>query len=37
MIVDAQVHIWNGGKPANPNHRQVVMGRAVCAWLDWRR
>jgi len=23
-IVDAQVHIWSGGKPANPNHRQVV-------------
>ncbi len=22
-IVDAQVHIWSGGKPANPNHRQV--------------
>src|SRR3989442_6569950 len=23
-IVDAQVHIWSGGKPANPNHRQVA-------------
>ncbi|MBI2206114.1 MAG: amidohydrolase family protein [Candidatus Rokubacteria bacterium] len=23
LIVDAQVHIWSGGKPANPNHRQV--------------
>ncbi|HEV8615473.1 MAG TPA: amidohydrolase family protein [Methylomirabilota bacterium] len=22
-IVDAQVHIWSGGKPANPHHRQV--------------
>jgi predicted TIM-barrel fold metal-dependent hydrolase len=22
-IVDAQVHIWSGGKPGNPNHRQV--------------
>jgi predicted TIM-barrel fold metal-dependent hydrolase len=22
-IVDAQVHIWSGGKPKNPNHRQV--------------
>ena len=22
-IVDAQVHIWAGGKPANPHHRQV--------------
>ncbi|HEX9819959.1 MAG TPA: amidohydrolase family protein [Methylomirabilota bacterium] len=22
-IVDAQVHIWSAGKPANPNHRQV--------------
>jgi predicted TIM-barrel fold metal-dependent hydrolase len=22
-IVDAQVHIWSGGKPRNPNHRQV--------------
>ena len=22
-IVDAQVYIWSGGKPANPNHRQV--------------
>jgi predicted TIM-barrel fold metal-dependent hydrolase len=24
MIVDAQVHIWSGSKPANPNHRQVA-------------
>jgi len=24
LIVDAQVHIWNGGKPGNPNHRQVA-------------
>jgi predicted TIM-barrel fold metal-dependent hydrolase len=23
LIVDAQVHIWSGGKPTNPNHRQV--------------
>jgi predicted TIM-barrel fold metal-dependent hydrolase len=23
LIVDAQVHIWSGHKPANPNHRQV--------------
>jgi len=23
-IVDAQVHIWSGAKPANPNHRQVA-------------
>ena len=23
QIVDAQVHIWSGGKPANANHRQV--------------
>src|SRR2546425_296090 len=23
QIVDAQVHIWAGGKPSNPNHRQV--------------
>ena len=23
MIVDAQVHIWSGGKPTNANHRQV--------------
>jgi predicted TIM-barrel fold metal-dependent hydrolase len=22
-IVDAQVHIWSGGKPGNPRHRQV--------------
>src|SRR3989475_541998 len=22
-IVDAQVHIWSGGKPATPHHRQV--------------
>jgi predicted TIM-barrel fold metal-dependent hydrolase len=22
-IVDAQVHIWSGGKPGNANHRQV--------------
>jgi hypothetical protein len=22
-IVDAQVHIWSGGKPRNPSHRQV--------------
>ena len=24
LIVDAQVHIWSGGKPGNPNHRQVA-------------
>jgi predicted TIM-barrel fold metal-dependent hydrolase len=24
LIVDAQVHIWSGGKPANPHHRQVA-------------
>lgn len=46
-IVDAQVHIWANNKPKNPNHRQVttfstgrdkelVMGRAVCNWLDWK-
>ena len=23
LIVDAQVHIWSGHKPTNPNHRQV--------------
>jgi hypothetical protein len=23
LIVDAQVHIWSSGKPANSNHRQV--------------
>ncbi len=23
LIVDAQVHIWSGGKPTNANHRQV--------------
>jgi predicted TIM-barrel fold metal-dependent hydrolase len=23
FIVDAQVHIWSGGKPTNANHRQV--------------
>jgi len=23
LIVDAQVHIWSGGKPKNANHRQV--------------
>jgi len=23
QFVDAQVHIWAGGKPSNPNHRQV--------------
>ncbi len=23
LIVDAHVHIWSGGKPTNPNHRQV--------------
>ncbi|PYN07387.1 MAG: amidohydrolase [Candidatus Rokuibacteriota bacterium] len=22
-IVDAQVHIWSGGKPGNPRHRQI--------------
>ena len=25
LIVDAQVHIWSGGKPTNPNHRQVAV------------
>ena len=24
LIVDAQVHIWKGHKPTNPNHRQVA-------------
>jgi predicted TIM-barrel fold metal-dependent hydrolase len=24
LIVDAQVHIWSGGKPTNANHRQVA-------------
>jgi predicted TIM-barrel fold metal-dependent hydrolase len=23
LIVDAQVHLWSGGKPTNANHRQV--------------
>ena len=23
LIVDAQVHIWSGGKPGNVSHRQV--------------
>ena len=23
IVVDAQVHIWSGGKPGNANHRQV--------------
>src|SRR5437016_4746914 len=23
-IVDAQVHIWSGGKPGNPRHRQIT-------------
>lgn len=23
LIVDAQIHLWNAGKPTNPNHRQV--------------
>ena len=23
-IVDAQIHIWRGHKPTNPNHRQVT-------------
>ncbi len=44
-IVDAQVHIWSGGKPGNPRHRQIPaftkddllkeMGRAL---IDgWKR
>lgn len=24
LIVDAQIHIWTGHKPANPNHRQIT-------------
>ena len=24
LIVDAQIHIWKGHKPTNPNHRQVT-------------
>ena len=24
LIVDAQIHIWTGHKPANPNHRQIL-------------
>jgi len=23
LIVDAQIHLWNAGKPTNANHRQV--------------
>jgi len=23
LVVDAQIHIWKGHKPTNPNHRQV--------------
>ena len=23
-IVDAQIHIWSGGKPGNPRHRQIA-------------
>jgi hypothetical protein len=48
LIVDAQIHLWNAGNPTNANHRQVpaylkddalelVMGRAVCDWLGWKR
>jgi predicted TIM-barrel fold metal-dependent hydrolase len=24
LIVDAQIHIWTGHKPTNPNHRQIT-------------
>src|SRR5215813_1477527 len=24
LIVDAQIHIWTGHKPTNPNHRQIA-------------
>jgi predicted TIM-barrel fold metal-dependent hydrolase len=24
LIVDAQIHIWKGHKPTNPNHRQIA-------------
>src|SRR5215813_7745942 len=24
LIVDAQIHLWNAGKPTNPNHRQIA-------------
>jgi predicted TIM-barrel fold metal-dependent hydrolase len=24
LVVDAQIHIWKGHKPTNPNHRQVA-------------
>ena len=24
LVVDAQIHIWNGNKPGNVNHRQVT-------------
>lgn len=23
QIVDAQIHVWSGGKPTNPSHRQI--------------
>ena len=23
LVVDAQIHLWNAGKPTNTNHRQV--------------
>ena len=39
-IVDAQVHIWSGGKPKNPSHRQRMFWgtdiRAICDWLGWK-
>ena len=33
LIVDAQIHLWNAGKPTNANHR---VGRAVCDWIGWK-
>src|SRR5437016_5954683 len=25
LIVDAQIHLWNAGKPTSPSHRQIAM------------
>lgn len=33
LIVDAQVHIWGW---LTPRDKELIMGRALCAWLDWK-
>ena len=44
LIVDAQVHIWRQCVTLfteelpwlTARDKELIMGRALCAWLDWK-